>query len=194
MKIVLVTHNKNKAVELQELLKDTDVEPVPDSFVMPAETGASFEENATIKASAGASFFPDQWVAADDSGLEVDALGGAPGVHSARFAGDGSTDEENNAKLLEMLEQNASSDSARTARFRCCLVAFSPEGKKYTAFGTVEGTIADTPDGTNGFGYDPIFIPEGHTSTFGVLAPQIKSAMSHRSEAARNLSKALTNG
>lgn len=148
------------------------------------ETGETFEENATLKAVA-VSRYCEGWVIADDSGLEVDALGGAPGVYSARYSGKGATDAENNGLLLKNLE-NVRGEN-RTARFRCVIV-LALNGRTLGAFnGAVEGTLADQPRGDGGFGYDPLFVPRGFTATFGELPAAVKNGLSHRAMALEQL-------
>lgn len=146
----------------------------------PEEDGDTFEANAAIKAVAYGERFGVACVA-DDSGLVVDALGGAPGVYSARYAGPGCNDADNNARLLRELE--GVPDAARTARFVCCCVLNVPGRPPHAERGTVEGRIAHGNAGASGFGYDPLFVPRGYDRTFGELGPAIKSAVSHRAEA-----------
>ncbi|MBN8247800.1 MAG: hypothetical protein J0L84_10195, partial [Verrucomicrobia bacterium] len=175
--------------------------------VEPQETGATFEANARIKSVAWALHIaglpdgaPADWVLADDSGLEVAALGGAPGVHSARFAAldDGrpgnSPDAENNAKLLRLLE--AVPDEDRQAQFRCvlALTAVTPgagpaelDAQTRCVEGTCPGRILRQGTGARGFGYDPLFVPDGHTQSFAELGETVKSGLSHRARAARAL-------
>lgn len=141
------------------------------------ESGETFEENATLKAVA-VSQIHQGWVIADDSGLEVDALGGAPGVYSARYSGEDATDAANNALLLKNLENVRGKD--RKARFRCVIV-LARAGRKVAVFsGSVEGIIVNQPKGTEGFGYDPLFIPQGFCETFGQLPAATKNRLSHR--------------
>ena len=148
------------------------------------ETGETFEDNATLKAVAVSQIY-DGWVIADDSGLEVDALGGAPGVYSARYSGTEATDAGNNALLLKNLENVRGKD--RKARFRCVIV-LACAGRKLAAFsGAVEGIIANQPKGTGGFGYDPLFVPQGFCETFGQLPAVIKNRLSHRAMALERL-------
>ncbi len=165
------------------------LEPLGIEVVLPADRGLdldpvedkdTFIGNATKKAIefAEAAGIP---ALADDSGLEVDALDGAPGVFSARFSGEGATDARNNALLLERLQDVA---APRTARFRCVLVLASPEGSVvHTTRGVCEGTILETPRGTAGFGYDPLFVPDGFDVTMAELSATQKSAISHRGRA-----------
>jgi XTP/dITP diphosphohydrolase len=148
-----------------------------------AETGDTFHANATLKAIATSQVVPD-YVLADDSGLECDALNGAPGVFSARYGGIPSSSERNNAKLLEELERAAATTpQLRAARFRCVLV-LAREGQVVASFeGKCEGTIGLEPKGTHGFGYDPLFVPQGYTRTFGQLSEKTKMTLSHRGQA-----------
>lgn len=181
--LLVSTRNAHKVDEIRAILGAAfavhDLAAVPD---MPEvdETGATFEENATLKAVAASLLF-DGWVIADDSGLEVDALGGEPGVRSARYAGEPSNNAANNALLLQRLDGIRGKE--RSARFRCA-IALARHGRKLAAFhGTVEGTIINQPRGTGGFGYDPLFVPDGHCETFAQLGSDIKNALSHRSRA-----------
>ena len=177
----LATGNAGKAAELGRLL-GCRVIPV-EAWDPPVEDGATFFANARIKALAGVVRHPGEWVVADDSGLEVDALDGAPGIHSARFGGDGLDDP---GRLTALLAALAESDG-RGARFRCVLVAIGPDGQEFSADGTLEGSLAVAPRGTNGFGYDPILIPTGELRTCAELSADEKNAISHRGAAARAL-------
>ena len=146
------------------------------------ETGVTFAENAALKAIATSKQFPSLLVVGDDSGLEVDALNGAPGVYSARYAGKGASDTQNVAKLLAELRKHPGSPPY-AARFRCVL-ALAREGDLLGSFeGVVEGTIVDAPRGSAGFGYDPVFQPLGSTETFAELSPAQKNEISHRARA-----------
>ncbi len=148
----------------------------------PEETGETFEENAAIKALAAAERF-DGMVLSDDSGLEVDALDHAPGVRSARYAGENATDADNRARLLKELEGAGARGKARTARFRCVMV-LAEAGKVLGTFeGAVEGIIVNQEKGSGGFGYDPLFVPEGYCETFGQLPAEVKNQLSHRARA-----------
>jgi XTP/dITP diphosphohydrolase len=148
------------------------------------ETGETFEDNATLKAVALSQIY-EGWVIADDSGLEVDALGGAPGVYSARYSGKEATDAENNALLLKNLENVRGKD--RKARFRC-VIALARAGYQVAAFsGAVEGIITNRPKGAGGFGYDPLFVPRGFCKTFGQLPAAAKNNLSHRAMALERL-------
>jgi XTP/dITP diphosphohydrolase len=193
VRFVLATANAGKAREIADVLGDVDLDlelvPRPDGVPDVEETGITFEDNARLKAVAlcEATGLP---AIADDSGLEVDALGGAPGVRSARFAGDDATDELNVAKLLDLLRDV---DAAhRTARFATVALARFPDGREVAAFGDVEGTIASEPRGGEGFGYDPVFIPdEGDGRTFAELPARYKNSLSHRGRAFRTLADGL---
>jgi XTP/dITP diphosphohydrolase len=144
------------------------------------ETGDSFLANATLKAVATSQAIPD-YVLADDSGLECDALAGAPGVFSARYGGIPSSDANNNAKLLQELERvNAVTPQQRAGRYRCVLVLARAGEVLATFDGVCEGTLALAPKGTGGFGYDPLFIPQGYARTFGQLGVKTKAGLSHR--------------
>ncbi|MEY2555873.1 MAG: XTP/dITP diphosphohydrolase, partial [Verrucomicrobiota bacterium] len=165
MDLLLATHNTNKTREFRELLGHNfeviDLSSFPE-IVIPGETGRTFEENASLKAIAASH---NRLVVADDSGLEVAALGGAPGIYSARYAGKNASDGENIEKLLrELLARNLSADE-RSGRFRC-VIALAQNGKLLGTFqGVIEGTVVDLPRGTGGFGYDPVFQPAGFEQT-----------------------------
>lgn len=182
--LLLGTGNQDKLRELRALLQDLpwevkglgDYPPASE----PEETGASFEENALLKARYYSELFGVP-CAADDSGLEVDALDGAPGVYSARYAGPGCSYEDNNEKLLDALAERHWHE--RTARFVCC-AAFVQEGAPdFVARGEIPGHIAADAYGENGFGYDPIFVPENETRTFAEMSASEKNALSHRGRA-----------
>jgi len=154
------------------------------------ESGTSFEENAKLKALAASRQLP-ALVIADDSGLEVDALGGAPGIYSARYAGANATERDKIDKLLRELERVRAIDDRRRARFRC-VVALARDGNLLGTFeGIVEGMIANEVRGDFGFGYDPIFIPQGFEQTFGELPREVKNTISHRAQAIRTLADRL---
>lgn len=154
-------------------------------YSAPPETGATFADNARTKARTLKAIKPGEWVVADDSGLEVEGLNNLPGVHSARYAGENAGDAENVAKVLKMLQIR--SPQNRKAQFRCVLVAFDPDGKEHVLEGVVRGQISTTARGKGGFGYDPIFIPEGHDKTFSELGGAVKNQISHRAIAIREL-------
>ena len=155
------------------------------------EDSQTFEANAVKKAVAVARY-TGQMALADDSGLEVDALGGAPGVFSARYAGDEADDRRNLAKLLD--DMRFVRDEERRAKFVCCIALASPDGAARTFGGAVEGTLGREPRGSRGFGYDPIFYPMGETRTFGEMGEEEKDAISHRGKALRAVRRYLTGG
>ena len=181
----LATGNPGKARELTRLLGCL-VLPIED-WEPPIEDADTFLGNALIKAQAGARVCPGEWVIADDSGIEVAALAGAPGTQSARFGGDGLSDAERCSALLRAVEGSGD----RFARFRCVLVALGPQGEEIIAEGVLEGALAEEARGSGGFGYDPILIPTGETRSCGELSPQEKDAISHRGAAVRQLRDAL---
>jgi len=183
--LVVATRNRHKTGEIQHILgpefKVADLGAHPDVSEI-RESGTSFEENATLKAVAASRRLP-ALVIADDSGLEVDALGGAPGIYSARYAGANATDRNKIDKLLSELERVRATDDRRCARFRC-VVGLARYGDLLGTFeGTAEGRIAATPRGESGFGYDPIFVPDGFEQTFGELPTEVKNTISHRAKA-----------
>ena len=192
--LLLATRNAHKTREFAEILgRDFAVRDLSGESEAPPvieETGATFAENAILKAVAIAKRFPDL-VVADDSGLEVDLLDGAPGVYSARYAGANATDRGNVARLLSELRRFPN-EGLPTARFRCVL-ALAREGKLVRTFdGVVEGVIVSAPRGNSGFGYDPVFQPAGLTQTFAELSSGEKNRISHRARAIRLLRAALT--
>ena len=193
VELVVATHNRHKTREIQHILgpefKVCDLRAHADVSEI-RESGTSFEENAKLKALAASKQLP-ALVIADDSGLEVDALGGAPGVYSARYAGASATDRDKIDKLLRELARVRATDDGRRARFRC-VVALARNGNLLGIFeGIVEGKIANEARGDSGFGYDPIFIPEGLKQTFGELPTQVKNTISHRAKAIRALADRL---
>ncbi len=189
-RLLLATRNAHKTREVREILGDGfEVEDLTARPDLPEfeETGATFEENARLKALAASPHY-DGWVLADDSGLEVDALGGAPGVRSARFAGEDATMEQNRALLAEKMRGIADD---RRGRFRCVL-ALAKDGAVVRIFsGAVEGAIATEERGEGGFGYDPLFIPEGGSMTFAEMSAAVKHALSHRGRALAGLAEYL---
>ncbi len=188
MNLYLATNNVHKVDEFNALIHCAKVLPATELEGMPtvAEDAGSFEGNARQKAVALKARAPaSAWVLSDDSGLSVDALNGAPGVTSARYAGADATDEANIWKLLHELE--GVPDPLRTAQFVCCLVLLNPWGEAVVFTGSCPGRIAETPQGKAGFGYDPVFIPEGYEQSFGELGAAIKSRLSHRARAVRKL-------
>ncbi len=185
--IWIATDNTGKLNEFSALFTPKDIKVHSqrelDFFSARPETGKTFIENARIKARALKSVKNTCWVLADDSGLEVKGLGGLPGIHSARYAGDKASDSENVAKLLKMIQMRTPSD--RSAAFRIALVLFSPAGEEHVIEAELRGHIAATPQGQLGFGYDPIFVPEGQTQTMSQLGPSYKNQQSHRAQAVR---------
>ncbi|PAZ00710.1 MAG: non-canonical purine NTP pyrophosphatase, RdgB/HAM1 family [Spartobacteria bacterium AMD-G4] len=186
-RLLVSTRNAHKVGEIREIL-GSDFEVLDLSTLSGVgeveETGITFEENATLKALAVSEHFGG-WVIADDSGLEVDRLGGAPGVWSARFSGVGATDTSNRALLLEKLA--GARGKERSARFRCVIV-LARGGQKLAAFsGSIEGVIINQEKGAGGFGYDSLFVPEGHCETFAELGAEVKNTLSHRSRALEGL-------
>ncbi len=189
MKIIAATSNAHKIIEISQILGAHGIEVVgaDEAGGMPdvVEDGTTFRENALKKALAGAKAL-NAPVLADDSGLEVVALNGAPGIYSARYACEGGNDGRNVAKLLK----NMQGITDRRARFVCVIAVALPDGTVLgTAEGEVRGRIAEAPSGNGGFGYDPVFIPEGYDQSFGVLPAEVKNHFSHRANA---LQAALT--
>ena len=181
MRLLLASRNPNKLRELRAALPGWEIELV-DAPDEPAETGPTFLDNARVKALHGRSHAPaDAWVAGEDSGIEVAALDGRPGVHSARWADDGV------ARLLSELGDTEN----RHARYVCQLVVLSPEGREFRATGTLEGSVAREPNGNEGFGYDPVFVPVGESLTVAQLGNAWKHEHSHRARAARALAERL---
>lgn len=183
--LVLASQNPGKLEELRRILAGLDVELLDAAQAGLGdvdETGETFQENALLKARSGASA-SGLWCVADDSGLVVDALGGAPGVRSARYAGAHGDDAANLGLLLERMEGVAE----RRARFLCAAALVGPSGQELSTTGLLEGTLTATPCGTGGFGYDPVFVPLGYTLTTAELPPEEKDAISHRGQAFRAL-------
>jgi XTP/dITP diphosphohydrolase len=186
--LLISTGNRHKTEEIRAMLGEgwtvTDLTSHPE--IVPAEeTGDTFEANARIKALCLSEARPDLMVLSDDSGLEVDALGGAPGVISARYAGTGATDADNRTKLKLALREKLVEGAGPpfTGRFRCCMV-LARGGKELGIFnGAVEGTLLLEEEGGGGFGYDPLFVPNGHDQSFGVLSSEVKNGLSHRGRA-----------
>jgi len=192
--LLIATHNPHKTREFQQIFGSDffvrDLSGFPD---IPAivESGKTFAENACVKALEVSQRMPGL-VLADDSGLEVDGLGGAPGIFSARYAGEKATNEENIAKLLKELRQKDLTKEKHGARFRCEL-ALAHHGKLLQRFsGVVEGIIVDPPRGQEGFGYDPVFIPNGFERTFAELSNTEKNRISHRANAIKAVKEFLT--
>ncbi|MBL9160407.1 MAG: RdgB/HAM1 family non-canonical purine NTP pyrophosphatase [Verrucomicrobiales bacterium] len=189
--LVVATGNAHKTGEIAVMLSGhfdevLDLRAYPD--LTPAEeTGDTFEANAALKALAISTALPGALVLADDSGIEVDALDRRPGVYSARYAGPGATDADNRHKLLAELSDVGARGPARSARFRCALVLAQGGEVLATFDGSVEGVLTNQEKGSGGFGYDPLFIPEGHCETFGQLPESVKNQFSHRARAMARL-------
>ena len=189
MRLVLATANPDKAAELAGLLEGFEVLPRPADLPDVEETADTLEGNARLKAAAVLAATGELAVA-DDTGLEVDALGGRPGVYAARYAGPGATYADNVAKLLE--ELHGVPPERRRARFRTVAVALFPHGGEVVADGWVDGDIAEAPAGDHGFGYDPVFVPHGGDGrTFAQMSAQEKAGRSHRGRALRALTAQL---
>lgn len=185
----LASRNEHKLRELRALLPEWELEPL-ETDVMPEETGATFYENARAKALFGHEIGgTERWTLGEDSGLEVDGLGGRPGIRSARYAGADAADEDNVAKLLAELA-GAGSD-ARRARYVCELVCVTPDSAELRGTGTLDGRIAEERRGAAGFGYDPVFVPAGFDRTVAQLGDEWKRKHSHRARAARALLEAV---
>ena len=197
MRLVLASANPDKAREIASLLgsaaTDLQLLPRPPGVADVVEDGATLRDNARLKARALAAATGEPAVA-DDTGLEVDALAGAPGVFSARYAGEGATYADNVAKLLRELDRVGARGADRRARFRTVALVAWPDGAELAAEGAVEGVIADEPRGAAGFGYDPVFVPLGPGTdgrTFAELSSEEKDAVSHRGRAFRALATHL---
>jgi XTP/dITP diphosphohydrolase len=193
-RLLVASRNRAKAAEIAAILQQQGLElevvslaDFPD-VALPPETGQTFAENAIAKAkhAAAATGLP---AVADDSGLEADALGGEPGVMSARYGGPGATDGDRYRKVLALLRDVP--EARRTARFRCAAAYATPDGEVLLAEGIVEGRVATEPAGSGGFGYDPVFVPEGETRTMAQLTSAEKHAISHRGRAFRALAKLI---
>ncbi len=191
LEVWFATTNSGKLSEFKSLLAPykANVHGVHELkvFSSPPETGKTFLENARIKARALAATKPGYWVVADDSGLEVEGLDKLPGIHSARYAGPKASDAENVAKLLKMMALRC--PQKRDAVFRCALMIYSPQAEEIPLEGEVKGTIHTKADGKGGFGYDPVFIPQGESLTFSQLGAAKKNQLSHRAQAFRKLLK-----
>lgn len=192
-RIVFATGNENKMVEIRMILQDLGI-PIYSIKELGikadiVEDGISFEENAEIKARAIARLLPNDIVLADDSGLEIDYLDKAPGIYSARFAGEDTSYDIKNQILLDKLE--GVPDEERTARFVCVIAAAFPDGTVETARGTIEGRIGYEIVGENGFGYDPIFYVPEYGCTTAEMEPEQKNALSHRGNALRSMRKII---
>lgn len=189
--MILATGNPHKVAEMSQLLPGAGLKPLPEGFEMPPETGDSFEANALIKARAVHEATGEATIA-DDSGIEAADLGGAPGIYSARYAGEGASDEENLAKLLREVE---AAGGERRAAYVCALVLIDEGGGEHVFEARCEGTLLREGRGTGGFGYDPAFVPDetgpSDERTMAELTPEEKHAISHRGKAARMLARHL---
>ncbi len=188
-RLILATRNAHKTAEIRAMVGDRfevlDATAFPD-FPEIEETGTTFLENARLKAE-GISRCVEGWVLSDDSGLEVDALEGAPGVWSSSFGGEEGNHAKNNARLLAEM----AGKTHRSARFRCTMVLARDGAEQANFSGTVEGRIIDAMRGERGFGYDPMFIPAGHEQTFAELGDSVKNTLSHRARALAQVSEFL---
>jgi XTP/dITP diphosphohydrolase len=190
LRIVMASRNQHKVRELADLLAPHTLEPLPESVELPPETGETFADNALIKARAAAAATGAPTIA-DDSGIVVRALAGAPGVRSARYAGASASDEQNLRRLLEEM----TGEQDRRASYVCVLALVEPDGSERLFEGRCQGRLADTPRGAGGFGYDPAFVPDdldGPERTMAEIGPAEKGAISHRGRAARSLAAALS--
>ncbi len=196
MKLLIASRNRHKLAEIRaifkapnlEIIGADDLEGLPDIV----EDGLTFQANA-VKKAVTLALRARLWTLADDSGLEVEALNGEPGVRSARFAGEQADYRANNEKLLRLLERQAN----RAARFMCVLALASPEGRAQMVEGVCGGVITESGRGTSGFGYDPLFVPQGYAETFAEMDPELKNRLSHRAQAlalAMNTWGAIFNG
>lgn len=194
--LVVASSNKHKIDEISRVTKKFGIDVISrDDAGIPKdleieENGSTFEENSYIKAKAIMDICGKPTIA-DDSGLMVEALGGAPGVYSARFAGEDQNDERNNEKLKDLLKDVSYKD--RRAKFISVITLLFPDGRKIVVRGECPGHIIEEERGNNGFGYDPLFVPEGYGSTFGMLSPEVKNEISHRAMALKSLAKELEN-
>ncbi|NGX54695.1 MAG: Non-canonical purine NTP pyrophosphatase [Chlamydiae bacterium] len=189
MELIIATTNVHKIREIRALLKplhQLDILSLRDfpEYSQPPETGTTFEENAILKATDAARAL-NKWAVADDSGLVVPALGGAPGVYSARYAGERAADIDNRRKLLK--EMADLEEIGRTAYFECAIALASPKGLKKCVKGICEGMILTKERGRNGFGYDPLFLKHDYNQTFGELEESVKNQVSHRGKALEKL-------
>lgn len=193
-KIIAASRNKHKIEEIEAITKKFGMEIISrDEAGIPKveieEDGETFEENSYKKAYEIMKMSDGQVTIADDSGLMVDYLGGAPGVYSARFAGEDGNDEKNNNKLLELLKDVPKEE--KTAKFVSVITMVYPNGEYIVARGECHGRILEAPIGENGFGYDPLFLPDGYDKSFAQLTPEEKNSISHRAKALIELEKLL---
>lgn len=190
--MILATGNRHKVAEMRELLPGLELAPLPSGFEMPPEDGDSFEANALIKARSAHAALPGEAVLADDSGIEAEDLGGAPGIYSARYAGVDVGDEVNLAKLLREVD---AAGGERRAAYVCALALIDPDGSEYVFEARCEGRLLREGRGSGGFGYDPAFVPcdlaPGDDRTMSEISAAEKNAISHRGRAARMLAAHL---
>jgi XTP/dITP diphosphohydrolase len=185
----IATTNKDKYKEIKELLKSLPLDvhgafELP-HYTSPQENGNTFVENARIKARFLHAMKPEAWTLSDDSGLEVISMKNLPGVHSARYAGPRARDIENTTKLLTQMRTQNIID--RTAQFKCVMILVSPTGEEFIGEGVLKGSVSPDARGKIGFGYDPVFIPEGETKTLAELGMAVKNRLSHRAQALRTV-------
>ena len=185
MNLYLATHNQHKVAEISAILPNWNI--IPDDPKDVDENAPDFAGNALIKVRAIAAKHRGEWCLADDSGLAVEALGGAPGVHSARYAGPECSTPANNALLLK----NLAGVTDRRAAFVCAVALVDPDGREHVVEGRCPGVVSEAPAGCGGFGYDPLFVPDGFTKSFAELAPAEKNAISHRGRALAAAQKIL---
>jgi XTP/dITP diphosphohydrolase len=190
--LILATGNRHKVAEMAELLPGVELRPLPDGFEMPPEDGDSFEANALIKARAAHAVLPGEVVVADDSGIEAEDLGGAPGIYSARYAGVGVGDKVNLDKLLREVD---AAGGKRRAAYVCALALIDPDGGEHVFEARCEGRLLREARGSGGFGYDPAFVPDDtgpdDERTMAEISAAEKNAISHRGRAARMLARHL---
>lgn len=194
MELWIASFNKNKFREIKDIFANCPFElhgafELP-TYMEPNEDGMTFGANARIKAKSLQAVKPGTWILSDDSGIEVDVLDGLPGVHSARYAGPKARDVENTTKLLKQVQLRSGGEN-RKAQFRCVMCLLDPNGKEHIFEGTLKGELARDMRGTQGFGYDPIFIPEGETKTLGELGKIVKNKYSHRARALEQVEEFL---
>ncbi len=192
MQVIVATTNAGKFREVVSILSDLRISFLSltslQGYTSPVEVGVTYAENAAAKAAAVAQF-SGCWALADDSGLEVDALGGQPGVYSSRYVSPTASDLERNHRILELLE--GVPHSQRNARFQCVVALAGPDGELSLAHGSCDGMIAEVPSGDSGFGYDPIFIVPKFAATMASLPPDVKNRVSHRARALENIKPLL---
>jgi XTP/dITP diphosphohydrolase len=188
VRLVLATRNEHKLRELAQLMRPIEIDPLPDDVKLPPETGTTFADNALGKARAAAAA-TGRTSFADDSGIEAAALRGAPGVWSARYAGDDATDEDNLAKLLREVPD----DGDTRVAYVCAIACVEPGGAEHVVHGRCEGRLTHEPRGSGGFGYDPAFVPDDYDDgrSMAELSPEEKDGISHRGRAARELKRIL---